>query len=138
MANLNQKIVKVTEKSSISIVEIEGKFQMAHLVDGKYSEILFNDVEQASSQLTDDVQDMASTILAWELEEKGFEVRPECDAQVVAEMFSYNVWVACNWYNDNKITFTCSTWRDEDEQDRNVVERKTFKGLVNYLNRFDK
>ena len=138
---IEKTIVKVNEKNAISVARFEdGTYSIAHLVNGKYSETLISDPYETKyeDEKVEIVQDLAAQIIAAELAE--FDLVLEADAQLIYEAFSYNVWIAVSYY-DNKLSYSCSTIRngsDEEHEDRNVVERKTFKGLANYLKRFDK
>jgi hypothetical protein len=137
-----QQIVKVNETNSVSILEWEnGTFEVAHLVNGEVSYKVRKDVETFKTEWQTEraVQDLVADILASELEELGYEVTPECDQQVIIEFFTYNVWVAVNYF-EGELSYYCSALHTdkEYESDTNKADRKTWKGLMNYIKRFDK
>ena len=139
----NQTIVKVNAEHSISILTLEdATFEVAHMVNGDLSYTIWNDVRtfSDSTSLQEAVQDLVAELVQAELDSKGFDATLEVEGQVVVETFTYNVWVACCFYN-GELSFELSTQRDDDKDgeytDRNRVERKTWKGLMNYLKRFD-
>lgn len=137
----NKQIVKVNETHSVSIREENGIYEVAHLLMGEYSETLRNDVERYDSKdsMEKGVQELVADIVNEELELLGYDTRPEVEQQVVVEGFTYNTWVAVVYY-DNKLSYGVSTihCNDEDFTDRNVTERKTWKGLINVVQRFYK
>ena len=139
----NQTIVKVNAEHSISILTWEnGTVEVAHLFQGEPTYTIWNDVRtfDNSTSLQEAIQDLVAEIVQEELTHQGFDATLEVEGQVVVETFTYNVWIACCFYN-GELSFELSTQREDDKEgeytDRNRVERKTFKGLTNYLKRFD-
>lgn len=142
--NKTQKIVKVNADNAISILTWEdGTFEVAHLFQGEPTYSIWNDVQtfKSENEMEEAVQELASQIVARELDQKGWDATPEVDAQVIVETFTYNVWIAVSYYG-GELSYSVSTTREDDREeswtDRNCVERKTWKGLMNYLKRFDK
>ena len=137
-----QTMVKINSENTISVLTYnDGSQEVAHLANGEYSEAVLRDVlhfEKDSLSFEDKVQDLASEILLVELEKLGFSVRPEVEGQVEVECFMYNIWIAAR-LNGNKIVWDLSTIHalcEDEDKDKNKAARTTFKGLVNYLNRF--
>lgn len=136
-----QQIVKVNAQNEISILTWEnGTIEIAHLVNGEISYSIENDVVtfKSESGVDDYIEDFISRIIQAEF---GGEL--EVDNQVIIEEFTYQIWVAVSFDMDrNKVIYGVSTIHennhDKDDMDSNMAERKTWKGLANYIRRFSK
>lgn len=138
-----QQLVKINENNTLSILTWEdGTKEIAHLENNEISYKYMNDVHQTKQTgfyFEDEVAEIASEIIHGIISET-YDVNTECDAQIIVENFSYNVWIAVN-FNGKKITYDLCTVRPEckdEDKDKNRVSRSTFKGLMNYLNHFDR
>lgn len=145
MKILNQKIVKINKENSISILEwSNGEFEIAHLLNGEVVYGIISDVITVSAdKLEETIEDLALEIVAAELNED-FDVEI-VETSIKIETFTYNVWIDVA-YSNNKIQFLTETshlerlGKSDEFQDSvaNQQIRKTFKGLVNFIERFDK
>lgn len=134
----NQQIVKVNAENEISILTLEnGKYEIAHLLNGEYSETILNDVVTCDEwDLDKEVSDIVSQIVA---ESFGGDV--ETDEQVIIEDSTYQIWIAPSFVR-GELSYGVSTIHDnnhdKDDMDTNSQTRKTWKGLANYIRRFSK
>lgn len=131
----------INENTAVSMIEIEGKHEIAHMVDGTVSYTLFNDpVQLRNNRVYEDAQDFTADVVADLLNKEGYDTQTECEGQIIIETFTYTIWVAVDLSDSGKVVYHVSTIHNEDteHEDKNVVIRKTYKGLLNYLKRFDK
>lgn len=134
-----QKIIKVNDSNNISILTFEnGTQEMAHMVNGEISYKYNKDVIQGDEdKINQEVAGLVSEIVA-----DFFDGNIECDEQAYMEFFTYTVWVAVE-FDGHKLNYLCSTVhqenfdKDETALGLNESDRKTWKGLTNYINRFD-
>lgn len=142
---INKQQVKVNKENSISILEwSNGQFEIAHLNNGRVVYTILEDVITTSeNKLAETVENLALEILAVELE-KDYTVEV-VETSLKIETFTYNVWVDVDYYK-GKLSFHVETSHlgrlagcDEFfDSVANKQIRKTFKGLVNYIENFDK
>lgn len=125
--------IKINETYSVTVgtKDVGGETEFFHYInkDGLiFSKITVNHDEQ---EYKESVADSVSYVIA-ELVNGNVDV----EAQVFVEGFEYKIWVAVEMIN-NKIVYNCSTVSDyHNGFDANNQTRKTFKGLVNYVNKF--
>lgn len=142
---INRKQIKINKENSISVLEwSNGQFELAHLQNGHVSYTVINDVITTSeNKLSEAIEDLALEILAVELN-KEFDVEV-VETSLKIETFTYNVWIDVAYYKGT-LTFNVETSHvgrlsDCDEFGDSVANkqiRKTFKGLVNYIEKFDR
>ncbi len=134
-----KKQIKVTNTQAVSVVEENGVYEVAHLVNGHYSESILDDVRRFDDEveLFDFLSDLVAEILQKELEEDWGATKPS-ENLVIVDNGEYTVWVSVS-VNRFEVFYDLNTVREGDEgSDRNLQTRKTFKGLVNYLKKFDR
>lgn len=127
----------------MSIIEWEeGDYEIAHLYKGEVSYTYMNDVLRFNrvENMEERVAELVSEIVA-----DYFNGESEVEEQFVVETFTHRVWGAVIYdYESNDITYDMSTvhtntdFQEEESIDKNQETRKTFKGLVNYIDRFDR
>jgi|SRR5690625_32739 len=89
----------------------------------------------------DDAQDTVAELIYSLLKDEYYDIQTEADGQLVIEGFTYRVWVAVGFVN-GKVVYNLSTVHSDtdinsdDDFDKNQQERKTWKGLINYINKF--
>ena len=141
-----QTTMKINENNTISIVDFgNGTKEIAHLENGEVSYKYMNDPIRTTYedwQLEEQICEIAAEVIHGILEEK-YEATLECDAQVILETFTYNIYVAVSIGKNNKFVYDVSTMRDEDKEkeeylDHNQARRATFKGLLSYIEKFDR
>ena len=145
MKILNRQRIKVNNNNTISIVEwSNGEFELAHLANGKVTYTVLDDVITTTEEkLSENIEDLAIEILAAELK-KDYDVEV-VETSIKIEMFTYDIWidVSCN---KGKLDFHVETshltrFADCDNFQDSVANRqikKTFKGLLNYIKKFDR
>ena len=144
MKILNKQTIKVNNNNSISILTLENDmFEIAHLENGKYSETILNDVVRVNeNELSEKVEEIATEIVTKTLKEE-FEAET-VEGSIQIETFTYDIWIDV-MFEKNKITYACETSHNgrrydcDDFRDSvaNRQTRSTFKGLVNYIKRFE-
>lgn len=130
--------IKLNDNVEIEVITFNRKnWRIRVKKDG---EVTFAESFIKEFEIVDRVQEVVADALHEELEEMDYVVEVVEEGQLIVHTFKYDIWVAVIFY-DNKIVYSLSTVKEEDkgtdEFERNMTERKTWKGLMNYIKRYD-
>lgn len=142
-----QTIVKINKVNSISIVNLEELeiIEIAHIRNNEVcydvvNEVITLDDSSLKYKINEEVEKLAACILLDILVDEKYEVTFADEAMLNIANFVYEIYVSPS-YQGKKIVWELSTVReetkDEDEFEKNKVSRSTWKGLINYLKRFE-
>lgn len=143
-----KKVINLFEGNTLSIIDWEGQLEMAHKFDGKISYEIMNDpIRFNEEDLVEKVNIITAEILKDYIKENITDEVAVIEGETVRiETFSYEIWIDVNLNEKtNKIEYFVSTARleavqkgevDYSEMEKNKNIRKTFKGLLNYIKRF--
>lgn len=138
MMKIGQKqtqVVKLNEALEVEVVTFNNRFWRVRGLNN--GQVVHVEHKVTDLELDEIIRQVAVEVLADELD-KDYYVVTEVEGQLYIESDVYRIWVALT-YDNGKFTYGLSTVRYDDEDegaDRNTVERKTWKGLTNYINRF--
>lgn len=133
-----EQIVKINEKAKITIETFNKRNYRIRPLNQDGSKIEGIEAKHMIKQnkIEEEVSEMVCEIIA-----KDFDGTLEVDEQVIIESFTYQTWVSVG-FDGQKVLYDLSTIHahaeDVEDFDKNQVSRKTWKGLVNYIDRFDK
>lgn len=146
LENRKQTTVKVNKQHTILVTEWEGleEYEVTHMETKHNKQEISNKYMDGVQRFSDlmEMEEFVSEIVS-SIVVDAFNGRPEVEAQVEIKSFTYNIWVAVSYIHSIKeLSYHLSTVHSdtnillEDDFNKNKMERKTWKGLKNYIERF--